>query len=308
MSEESSKRDALDWAVDAGTVDLVLEELGLRRARRTRRRVALGTVLAACLVLATSLQLRDLVSGPAVDSPAVRPPSVVVVAPLTMELEDGSRVELNDSARIEARYQADLRLVELIEGEAHFAVAKDASRPFVVRTGDLAVRAIGTAFSVARGHEGVSVVVTEGRVSVDRSRTNAAPVAAEDSGAEILVVADAGHRVRVAMSGPEAEKADREQTGGAALEPVTPEEIATVLAWRSPLLEFSGTPLRDAVDAFMAHGAPNLILEDRRMGNLRMSGRVRAGNLDALIHLLEMSFGIEAMEQGDGSILLRRVR
>lgn len=42
-----------------------------------------------------------------------------------------------------------------------FEVAKDARRPFVVASGDVRVRAAGTAFSVRRRETGVEILVTE---------------------------------------------------------------------------------------------------------------------------------------------------
>ncbi len=44
--------------------------------------------------------------------------------------------------------------MKLEAGEAHFAVAPDAARPFVVRVGGVAVRAVGTAFNVRYAADG----------------------------------------------------------------------------------------------------------------------------------------------------------
>ena len=48
-------------------------------------------------------------------------------------LEDGSKVELNRGAQALVRFTEDKRLIDLLAGEAHFTVAKDKNRPFVVR-------------------------------------------------------------------------------------------------------------------------------------------------------------------------------
>jgi transmembrane sensor len=47
-----------------------------------------------------------------------------------------------------------LRQVKLDRGEAWFQVAKDPQRPFVVESGPVRVRAVGTAFSVRRREGG----------------------------------------------------------------------------------------------------------------------------------------------------------
>ena len=50
-------------------------------------------------------------------------------------------------------------------GEAHFQVAKNANRPFVVQAGAVEFRAVGTAFDVQLGATQVQMIVTEGRVA-----------------------------------------------------------------------------------------------------------------------------------------------
>jgi transmembrane sensor len=79
-------------------------------------------------------------------------------------LEDGSLATINTASRIEVNFKPDLRLISLEEGEAWFKVAKNAARPFMVRAGDVWVRAVGTAFSVRRDPQGEEVIVTEGVV------------------------------------------------------------------------------------------------------------------------------------------------
>ena len=68
----------------------------------------------------------------------------------TVTLEDASRIELNTRTRLQVRYSKGLRQVYLLEGQALFQVAKDSSRPFVVRTDSAQVRAVGTEFDVYR--------------------------------------------------------------------------------------------------------------------------------------------------------------
>ncbi len=59
------------------------------------------------------------------------------------------------------------RQIFLRKGEAHFQVAHDRTRPFLVHAGDAVVRAVGTEFEVRlRNDQHVDVVVNEGRVEV----------------------------------------------------------------------------------------------------------------------------------------------
>jgi transmembrane sensor len=84
----------------------------------------------------------------------------------TMTLEDGSRIELNARSRLRVTYSKAARTVELYDGQALFQVAKDASRPFLVKSGEATVRAVGTQFDVYRKEDNTTVTVLEGRVAV----------------------------------------------------------------------------------------------------------------------------------------------
>jgi transmembrane sensor len=84
----------------------------------------------------------------------------------TVTLEDGSRIELNARSRLRVTYSKTVRTVELYDGQALFQVAKDASRPFLVKSGEATVRAVGTQFDVYRKDDHTTVTVLEGRVAV----------------------------------------------------------------------------------------------------------------------------------------------
>ncbi|MBC7366877.1 MAG: FecR domain-containing protein, partial [Undibacterium sp.] len=78
-------------------------------------------------------------------------------------LADGSVLELNGDTRLRVSLAPHERRVELVAGEAHFTVAHDRTRPFIVSAGGVAVRAVGTAFNVRLATTAVEVLVTEGK-------------------------------------------------------------------------------------------------------------------------------------------------
>lgn len=84
----------------------------------------------------------------------------------SLRLADGSTVELNALTRIKVRFTEHERRIDLIKGQALFEVEKDKSRPFIVRTANTQVRAVGTRFDVYRKKIGTVVTVIEGRVAV----------------------------------------------------------------------------------------------------------------------------------------------
>jgi transmembrane sensor len=133
--------------------------------RLTIPRAAAAAVIAAVAAIGISLYVH--LSPQRVETAIGEQRSVV--------LGDGSLVTLNTASSIEVRMTSDHRTVKLLAGEALFAVAHDATRPFEVTTGDTTVRAIGTQFNVDRRPASTTVTVVEGRVAVitpdDKSRS-----------------------------------------------------------------------------------------------------------------------------------------
>ncbi|MFA6445570.1 MAG: FecR domain-containing protein, partial [Sterolibacterium sp.] len=155
---------ALDRPLKEGRAGDVLRELDRFSHRRKRRRVG-AAVAGLAMLLAVGFVWRGQHPSAVPSSSA----TAVVLLPSRQTLPDGSVVELRDGARIAVDFSGVLRRVALRQGEAHFQVTKDRDRAFVVVAGVVEVRAVGTAFSVQLGESAVDVLVTEGRVAVDRS-------------------------------------------------------------------------------------------------------------------------------------------
>ena len=88
-------------------------------------------------------------------------------------LADGSVVYLNSDSelRFPTSFEGKERRVWL-RGEGYFEVERDEERPFVVATGEVAVRVLGTRFNVNayEGEAAVRTTLVEGRVRVDGRR------------------------------------------------------------------------------------------------------------------------------------------
>jgi len=89
---------------------------------------------------------------------------------LNVRLEDGSEILLNAGSTVSypKQFAGDIREVYL-EGEAFFHIAPDAAKPFIVKTGKMDIRVLGTSFNV-RAHPNMDqakVTVATGKVSVE---------------------------------------------------------------------------------------------------------------------------------------------
>lgn len=258
----------------------------LLAAPRGGRRSGLRWIVPLSLALAASVAVALVVMRPA---PAGKNVPVVAAAAgyESRALDDGTVVELNGGAEIEVQFTGAERRVRLVRGEAHFQVAKNPLRPFVVDAGGVAVRAVGTAFNVLLGSQAVDVLVTEGRVRVDPPAAAAAASVAPD--------VSAGQRVVVAL------------TGGAApvLTAVSDEEIARRLAWQPRLLDFSATPLAEVAAEFNRRNRTQLVLADPALRAMPIVASFRSDNLDGFVRMLEISAGVSAERTGD-TVVLRR--
>jgi transmembrane sensor len=209
-------------------------------------------------------------------------------------LEDGSIVELNTGARIEVRFTPEERGVRLVGGEAHFTVAKNPARPFVVSADKISVRAVGTAFSVALNREAVSVLVTEGKVRLDE--TPAAP-AGEPVAARELSSLSAGQQAVIST------QANRPAVPE--VREVSPSEIERALSWQGLRLEFVDMPLADVVAEFNRYNLRKLVVEDPQTRGILIGGNFRADNVETFVRLLDSVFGVTAVPRGN-EIVLRR--
>ena len=230
-----------------------------------------------------------------------------IAAPERRTLPDGSVLELRPGAVVEVSFSPAERRVDLARGEVHFAVAKNPDRPFVVAVDGFEVRAVGTAFAVGRNAGDVDVLVTEGRVALTRSSPASsgavagAPPPAASPAAEAAAPVFLGHgdRTTVSLDAPAAPMPNVVAT--------SPSEIAQRLAWRIPRFTFSGTSLARVVQMFNECGFVRLEIDEHSLDAVRISGVLRADNVEALLQLLAADHGIES-EQAAGTVRLRRRR
>jgi len=308
-------------AAATGRGPVLARELDRRAARRRRR--SAGAVATAALVFAGWLW-SPLGWRPERLLPVT--PMAVVVSPERQVLPDGSVVDLKAGAEIAIDFSGDFRRITLRRGEAHFEVVSDTVRPFVVAAGAVEVRAVGTAFSVQWEREEVQVLVSHGRVAVARTGADSPapppperePAVAQPPEAPAARVPappslpslpatylDAGERIVLPASGT---------TSAVAIATVvTPDELMERLAWRQVWLEFTGTPLAEAVALMNRHSAgsahPPLVIDpaETSLAQLEVSGYFRADSTDTFLRLIEQTLGVQ-VERGATSITLRRAR
>lgn len=281
---------------DSGRSSAVLRTIAQRREaqRRHRVRFVTGGALAALVVLAWGTFARR----PSASDLPTEP--TVTIRPDHQVLPDGSVVEINAGAEIAVAYTSERREVRLLRGEALFSVKHNPARPFVVVADGVAVRAVGTAFVVRAGASNVNVLVTEGKVAVERAAdglnliedTRFAPESLRDR-----PVVKAGQRVAISVA---------DQPSLAVPAPVSGDEISAALAWRQRRVEFSRSTLAEAAALFNRENTVKIELADDLTSQMRISGVFWTDDPEGFSRLLASVLGLTVTRTEPERITLRK--
>ena len=202
-------------------------------------------------------------------------------------LADGSHVDLAPDSRVSTSITLTRRDVRLERGQAFFAVAHEAMRPFIVRVKGLTVTAIGTAFDVRIGPSSTVVTVSEGRVTVmpATNEIGVGPSIGSDTvRAEVgqqVTLSETAHRLSVATVDP---------------------KIAG--SWRSGTLQFVGEPLEDVVGEVNRYSARQIAVTPA-FQQTRFTGTISPSNVGDWLKALEQIYDVEVIQEGANGILIQ---
>jgi transmembrane sensor len=240
-----------------------------RRPARASRRAVLGWALAASLIASVSVFSYRQIFG-------AERYVTGVGEQRTVSLDDGSVVTLNTTSQMRVRFSAGRRSIELLQGQAHFEVAKDPGRPFVVSVSSGEVVAVGTEFDVYQRADDTVVTLVEGRVNVTPPQTPPIELVAGEQ-----LTFDA-----TSASGPR------------------PADLRRVSAWRSRKLDFADTPLSEAITEANRYSQQKIELRAPHLADARISGVFDAGSNEMLAEGVKAYFGLHVEHLGDDLIVL----
>jgi transmembrane sensor len=238
------------------------------------RRAALAIAAVALLAAVTVLFLRGGNLGGSY--------STGIGEQRTVQLADGSTVELNARSTIQVQFTEHERNLTLLDGQAFFRVAKDKQRPFIVRAGDAQVRAVGTEFDVYLKQAATVVTVVEGRVET---------FDASDNPGSAGVILSAGEQLTVLPH--------------TVTKPIST-DTAVATAWVQKRLIFEETPLSDVAEEFNRYNTRPLTIDDHELEMLRISGVYSSTDPASLINFLRSQNSIQVVETEKQVRILRR--
>lgn len=183
-----------------------------------------------------------------------------------MQLADGTRLLLNTATAVDIQYTAEQRVIWLRAGEILLTTGKDPApvhRPFIVRTAQGSVQALGTRFLVRDERDGIRVAVFEGAVAIRPAASDAQRVLRAGQ----QTVFDAGR-----------------------IEPESAADAAQV-SWEDGMLAARNWRLADLV-AELARYRRGFLRCDPAVAELRVSGAFPLNDTDAGLRLLEKTLPV----------------
>jgi transmembrane sensor len=198
-------------------------------------------------------------------------------------LADGSKVWLNSasSLRFPTSFTGNSREVEL-DGEGYFEIAKDASKPFHVKTRTQDLEVLGTHFNVNayNDEEATKTTLLEGKVKVSQSATGNRQSAILKPGEQAVLVVNSPFTIDHSP------------------------DLDQVMAWKNGWFEFDNTDIKTIMRQISRWYDVDIRYETKT-NNETYGGRIsRSLNLSNILKMLE-SYGVHYRLEGKTVNIIR---
>ena len=203
----------------------------------------------------------------------------------TVQLDDGSSVELDASSAISIDYDSNERRISLLAGSAVFDVApmgEAETRPFVVQSAGGRTRALGTQFVVGR------------------------------EGSEQAWVGVLQHSVAVSLQSPPVQGAAQQtlEEGQSArysakngVQPLPGFDLSAATSWRRGVLIFDRQPLGQVIEQLNRYRPGQILLANPALASRQVSGVFRLEMLDSALQTLTRELHVKRVELAGVSLI-----
>ena len=199
-------------------------------------------------------------------------------------MPDGTVVTLNrgSSLAVVEKSGGDKGLTVRLRGEGFFSVTRDPARAFVVQSGMVSVKVLGTSFELKGSGDTVELVVETGAVAVCGGGRGAG------SGAGKSMVVRSGEQLSVTGSSGWNKTATRDRLYGYYL--------------GRPLV-CDSTPLRRVVSVLNEAYDAHLVLGNEELGDLLLTTEFRRESPEKIAQVIAATFNLSIVRQGSSIIL-----
>lgn len=182
-------------------------------------------------------------------------------------LPDSTEVWLNASSslRFPSVFMSNERRIEL-DGEAYFKVYHNKQKPFIVKTSDIEVEALGTAFNLSAysGDFKISTTLEEGKVKVSDLKDD-----------QKIMFLEPGNQINLSTS-------DMTYT-------TQKVRVQDIIAWKDGILIFNQTPFYEVAAKLGRWFNADIQITDQSIVNYRFTGTFTSESLDQVMELLTLS-------------------
>lgn len=254
---------------------------------------------AACILIAVAIGIYLGTGSREPGIPAIRKVDTVYRTAVgerrLINLPDGSAATLNTDSILEVAYNKSRRIIHLVKGEAHFNVAHNKNRPFLVYAGTGIIRAVGTAFNVHLKGKDVEVVVDQGTVKIAPARE--APTATSTN-LDKIKPNDFQTTITAGQS------VEYENKDIHPVQKISPKLISQKLSWQHGMLVFDGDPLEKVIREICRYTSTRIIIKDPALRHIRVGGYFKTGETGALLTVLQDNFSIHVEHVNNNLIYL----
>ena len=199
----------------------------------------------------------------------------------SIQLSDGSRVDLNTDTELSVQDTWLNRSVKLVHGEALFSVVHNKEKPFTVIAAGGRIQDIGTRFNVYQQADQVSVTVLEGEVSVTSKQGSAA---------------------QYLLPGQQISYDPKGQTSA-----IVQADIDTTTAWQKGQLVFKSQPLNVVLEQLGRYHEASLQIQGTRLQKLKVTGVFPTNNLSLALTTIASALSIKVTPFAANSFVIAPV-
>ncbi len=192
------------------------------------------------------------------------------------QLADGSKIILNQQSALSFETIESNRIATL-EGDAYFDVARDEQQPFIVKTNNIQIKVLGTAFYVdsRKNQSETQVIVEEGKVAVSYN-----------SQSVILTAGD---------------KAVFEKSSGKLVKVINEDKNFNSL--KTNVLQFENTNLSEVAYVLNRQFNIEVSLENQQLKNCQLNAVFKDKSMPSIIKVIESTLGVKMNQTGNNVVI-----
>jgi len=198
-----------------------------------------------------------------------------------VRLPDGTFVWLNSAGSLTYDHTCNKKeRVVYLQGEAYFEVSKEKTRPFIVKTNDISVEALGTSFDVKAYPDDnyIAATLIEGNIRISSSTQTELLEPNE----KITITKSDGQFTKTLLT-------DAEKN----------------ILWINHQLAFESERMEDIAKTLERMYNVSIRFTSEKLKDIRFSGTIKNNNLENVLQVIEFVSPIRYSREKDATIIIR---